>query len=140
MKFYIGSSLQNREAVSWYAQRLKEHGWEHAYDWTKLEPAAAPERLAEIAQRERQGVRDAEVVILLLPGGRGTHVELGLALALGKKVFLCAGDAEAFAPENTVAFYQLPGVVRLAGTDRENLERILECAGPLYPSGMPVGE
>lgn len=106
MKFYIGSSLQNREAVSWYAQRLKEHGWEHAYDWTKLEPAAAPERLAEIAQRERQGVR----------------------------------DAEAFAPENTVAFYQLPGVVRLAGTDRENLKRILECAGPLYPSGMPVGE
>ena len=85
-------------------------------------------------------MRDAEVVILLLPGGRGTHVELGLALALGKKVFLCAGDAEAFAPENTVAFYQLPGVVRLAGTDRENLERILECAGPLYPSGMPVGE
>ena len=39
----------------------------------------------------------------------GSHVELGLALAQGKKVFLCAGDAEAFAPENTVAFYQLPG-------------------------------
>ena len=89
----------------------------HTYDWTMLpRRGLTAADLAEYAARER--------VILLLPGGRGTHVELGMALALGKKVFLCAGDAEAFAPEDTVAFYHLPGVVRLAGSREENLKEI----------------
>lgn len=78
--------------------------------------------LAEYAAREREAIERSDLVILLLPGGRGTHVELGMAL--GKKVFLCAGDAEAFAPEDTVAFYHLPGVVRLAGSREENLKEI----------------
>lgn len=135
MNFYIGAGLQNRRAASWYAQRLKGQGWKQTYDWTKIssETAVTPERLAEIARRERQGVLDADAAIFLLPGGRGTHVELGMALALGKKVFLCAAGEAEFSPENTVAFYHLPGVVRLAGTDGENLEKILECAGLLTP-------
>ena len=48
-----------------------------------------------------------------------------MALALGKRVYLCAAGAEAFAPESAVGFYHLPGVVRLTGTDEENLSHIL---------------
>lgn len=125
MRFYIGSSLSNREAVSWYAQRLKERGWEHTYDWAKLDPEAeTPERLGEIAQRERRGVEEADAAVFLLPGGRGTHIELGMALALGKRVFLC-GAAEAFAMESAVGFYQLPEIVRLTGSAEENVREIL---------------
>ncbi len=97
----------------------------HTYDWTMLpRRGLTAADLAEYAAREREAIERSDLVILLLPGGRGTHVELGMALALGKKVFLCAGDAEAFAPEDTVAFYHLPGVVRLAGSREENLKEI----------------
>lgn len=131
-RFYIGSSLSNQEEVTWYAQRLKELGWEHTYDWTKnLGQEITAGDLAEYAARERRAIGDSDVVILLLPGGRGTHVELGLALALGKKVFLCAGGEEAFSPENTVAFYHLPGVVRLTGSREENLKEIEEIANDI---------
>ncbi|RKJ40593.1 group-specific protein [Acutalibacter sp. 1XD8-33] len=126
MTFYIGSCLGNRETVSWFARRLREQGWEQTYDWTRIPPeAVTPEHLKEIARLEERAIREADVVVILLPGGRGTHVELGMALALGKRVYLCAAGAEAFAPESAVGFYHLPGVVRLTGTDEENLSHIL---------------
>ena len=64
-------------------------------------------------------------MILLLPAGRGTHVELGMALAWNKKIYLCASSREDFSLENTVAFYELPQIVRLTGTAEENLKRII---------------
>lgn len=135
MKFYIGSSLQNEKAVSWYAQKLKEKGWEHSFDWTKCaQKNITLEDLARYAAQEQKALRDSDIVIILLPGGRGTHVELGMALALGKRVFLCAAGEEAFLLENAAAFYFLPGVVRLAGSPEENLQEILGRLGKVKPS------
>ena len=82
--------------------------------------------LCGYAEAERQGIADSDVVILLLPTGRGTHVELGMALAWNKKIYLCASSRENFSLENTVAFYELPQIVRLTGTAEENLKRIME--------------
>lgn len=42
----------------------------------------------EYAKSEFQGIIDSDVVIILLPAGRGTHIELGMALALNKKVYM----------------------------------------------------
>lgn len=125
MKFYIGSGLKNSERVNLYAKLLKQMGWEHTYNWTKdLGRPVDGDELSAIARQEQKGVCEADVVVILLPGGRGTHIELGMALALGKKAFLCAGTAEEFAPENMVSFYALPGVVRLIGTAEENVAEI----------------
>ena len=43
-----------------------------------------------MATREIDAVKAADFVVVLLPGGRGTHTELGAALALDKPVFLVA--------------------------------------------------
>lgn len=129
MNFYIGSSLKNSALVNRYADKLKERGWNQTYDWTKnIKNAGSIEALMDYAQHEKKAVEDADAVIILLPAGRGTHVELGLALALGKKIFLCSSDQKEFDLQNTVNFYQLPGVVRLAGTAGENIEKLLEAA------------
>ena len=65
-------------------------------------------------------------MIILLPGGRGTHIELGMALALHKKIFLCSATEEEFSIQNTVNFYQLPSIIRLVGTADENIEKIIK--------------
>lgn len=93
MKFYIGSGLQNAPQVRQLAQLLKAAGWEHTYDWTaSLHTPLSLDTLRALGEREFQGVKDADVVILLSPRGKGTHTEFGMALAWGKKVYLCHGD------------------------------------------------
>jgi nucleoside 2-deoxyribosyltransferase len=65
------------------------------------------------------------VVIVLTPQGRGTHVELGIALALGKKVFIWHENDKYFkCTDDTSSFYWLSNVKRLNGTI-EDLIRIV---------------
>ena len=82
--------------------------------------------MIEYSKLEQQGIIDSDVVIILLPAGRGTHIELGMALALNKKIFLCSENKEEFSIKNTVNFYQLPNIVRLVGTANENLKEIIK--------------
>lgn len=127
MKFYIGSGLKNCELVHYYAKILEENGWQHTYDWTKnINDDVTMEDLAKYAKSEQRGILDSDVVIILLPAGRGTHIELGMALALHKKIFLCAVTEEEFGIENAVAFYELPDIVKLVGNADENIKEIVK--------------
>ena len=127
MKFYIGSSLKNFKTVDCYTKVLKEKNWEHTYNSVEnIENDEKFNDLATYAKCEKDALEKSDVVITLLPAGRWTHVELGLALAYGKKVFLCAEDKEEFSIENTVAFYELESVEKLVGTPEENLKKILK--------------
>ena len=127
MKFYIGSSLKNYELVQSYATALKEYGWIQTYDWVKnLNNEVSKESLTAFAQLELQGIIDSDIVIILLPAGRGAHIELGAALALNKKIFLCSSSLEDFNIENTVAFYELLNIIKLTGTASDNLKVILK--------------
>lgn len=127
MKFYVGSGIKNIKEVNYYVKRLKEMGWEHTYDWVKnVNNDIVIEDIKEYAKLETQGICESDVVIILLPAGRGTHIELGMALALNKKIFLCSNTKDKFSIENTVAFYELPNIVKLVGTNDENLDTILK--------------
>ena len=82
MKFYIGSGMKNSRLVQYYAGILKKNGWQQTYDWTVHVNADVSARdICGYAEAEKQGIADSDVVILLLPAGRGSHVELGMALA-----------------------------------------------------------
>lgn len=125
MKFYIGSGMKNCELVNYYSKILEENGWKHTYNWAKkINGDETIEDLIEYSKLEQQGIIDSDVIIILLPAGRGTHIELGMALALNKRIFLCSETKEEFSIENTVNFYQLPSIVRLVGTVDENLKEI----------------
>lgn len=126
MKFYIGSGFKNCALVNYYAKVLEENGWEYTYSWTKhICDDVTEDDLIKYARLEQKGIIDSDVVIILLPAGRGTHIELGMALALNKKIFLCADTKEEFGIENTVNFYELPDIVKLAGTADENIREII---------------
>lgn len=118
MKFYIASKLDNHQKVQKLAHLLKDFGWKHTFDWTNyISPQSlSAQNLRDIAQKELKGIQDADFVIVLTPQGKGTHVELGIAVALNKVVFLCHGDDAYFRCNgDTSAFYWLPNIKHLVG-------------------------
>lgn len=67
-RVYIASGLERADEVRALRDALAEH----------------PSRIAEVARHEIEGVYTADLVIVWLPGGRGTHAELGIALGLNR--------------------------------------------------------
>ena len=108
LKFYIASKLENHEQVRLLAGLLKGYGWKHTYDWTVHGSVKETdiETLKAVGQKEADGVKNADIVIVLTPQGRGTHVELGMAIALNKAVYICHEDDRYFGcDDRTSAFY-----------------------------------
>lgn len=116
MKFYIGSGLKNAKLVNEFSEKLQKIGWKHTYNWTEnVKGNETIEDLIEYATVEQKAIKESDVVIIILPAGRGTHVELGMAIALNKKVYLYSNKKEEFDVENTVAFYNLPSIQKIFG-------------------------
>ncbi len=118
MKIYIASKLENYRQVQAVRDALISAGHSITYDWTLHGSVQGQgvERLKEVAENERRGVVSADAVVVLLPGGRGTHVELGMACALNIPVMLIVDHSMPyFRPdENTCAFYWNRNVCRCA--------------------------
>ena len=128
MKFYIASSFGNYEQVQGLAEILKAAGWTHTYDWTVHDPVKQSdiEMLKEVGRMEYNGVKEADVVIILTPQGRGTHIELGMAIAFNKIVYLCHSDDTYFkCNENTSTFYWLPQIKQIVGGTEDIAMKIL---------------
>ena len=106
---------------------MEENGWRHTYNWAKnINYEETVEDLIEYSKLEKKGIIDSDVVIILLPAGRGSHIELGMAIALNKKIILCSATKEDFSIENTVGFYELPNIVKLVGNADENIKEIIK--------------
>lgn len=121
MRIYIATKLENAAQHNEVRDALVDLGHEITYDWTTHGPVwgASSARIAEVQQLELDGVRDADLTIVLandrtlgIPTGRGTHVELGVALALYKLVFML-GDRSVIkgSTRDTCAFYHHPEVM-----------------------------
>lgn len=115
VQFYIATALERAMDHRRLAQHLQKYfGWVLTYDWTEHGSVQnqGAERMGEVAAREAAAVARADVVIVLLPGGRGTHTELGMAIALGKPVLLVgdADDRKGGSDGRECAFYHAPGV------------------------------
>lgn len=124
MKFYIASSFQNIDSVKYVSEVLKNKGYIHTYDWTKNERASTIDKLQAIGQEEKNGVLNADILVVLLPAGKGSHIEFGIALGQGKKVFLYSPNEDVRDLETTSTFYHLPEVEMVIGTIDELIDVI----------------
>jgi nucleoside 2-deoxyribosyltransferase len=118
MKVYIATGLERIETQKQVAGWLREAGHEITYDWGTHGPACGSglERIVEVAHAELNGVMHADVVLALLPGGRGTHFEIGAAVGVGIPVVLWreSSDDGLFEDDRrTCAFYHLGDVHQL---------------------------
>ena len=114
IKLYIAAKLENHEQHNWVRDRLAPFAT-LTYDWTThgSVKGTSPARTGEVADREMNGVERADAVIVLLPGGRGTHAELGMALAFGKPLGIYSPNPRHFeVGPDTCAFYWPDGVYR----------------------------
>src|SRR5689334_13794366 len=127
MRVYVASGLKNFENVKRVQRRAIEVGGELTYDWTTHGSVGhlGPERVAEVARNEERAVERADVLIALLPGPdvqtsyRGTHVELGIAMALGTPIIVHSEDTAPFRCDGTgtpCAFYFNRSVLRVVGS------------------------
>lgn len=110
MKFYIASSIDNIDQAQTLRDRLVALGHKQTNDWTLHGSLKnSPGLWREVSEKEIQGVLDADFVVVLLPGGRGTHTELGIAIGNGKEKIVVIGGKELREPpaENgrTCIFY-----------------------------------
>lgn len=124
MKFYIASSLKNIENVRLLAENLKSLGFQHTYDWTIHSNIDSITKLRIIGEEEVSGVLAADVVIVMLPAGKGSHVELGIALGSGKKIYLYSSTNELNEIENTCTFYHVDSVEQRIGSLEELINSV----------------
>jgi nucleoside 2-deoxyribosyltransferase len=136
--FYIATSLSRANDHNLLRNLLIKNDYTITYDWTvhgsvKL---STVERLADVSLKETRGVLSADIVIVLLPGGYGTHAELGMALGSGKQVLIHSNNNDVFtACDKTCAFYHHPNVTKIVG-DINSPDLFLEAMEIMDPNHL----
>lgn len=131
-RFYIATGLTNHVMHNALRDMLLALGHEISYDWTTHGPAwpKGIDYVRIVANDEFRGVVSADYTVVLLPGGRGTHVELGMAYTACSNLIIWADTDKAFQCDaDTCAFYHLQDVHLVTGP----LENVVERVQYLYP-------
>lgn len=129
MRVYIASRLENIEFVRQVISRLEEVGVGVTYDWTKHGSVQDEglSRINDVAHFEAWGVRNADACIVLLPGGRGTHVELGIAIGRFVPVLIIAPvEGHLGSDGRTCAFYHSDDVVLVESDYYDDIDWVVE--------------
>lgn len=130
MTFYIATQLERGVFAEEVCLELEKLGRTCTYPWWRLHGSVQGDgeaRVAEVAEGERRGVLDADLVVVLLPGGRGTHAELGMAVAKRKTVLVVATTSESAVQLDAgvkgacCAFYFCNRVKRIVSFDPEEI-------------------
>jgi hypothetical protein len=132
--FYIATSLANWERHNQIRDALVAHGHIITHDWTAHSPwvkerstgvsgagaVANVDLIRQAGELDLKGVRDADILVVLLPGGAGTHAELGAGLVMGKRVLLVGTSDQIWGSgtdDYTCAFYHTSGVEHVVTDD-----------------------
>lgn len=85
--FYVATALERGEEAKTFAAALANLGHELSYAWWDhgSVQSEGPDRIAEVARAESGAILRSSLFVALLPGGRGTHIEIGLAIAAHEK-------------------------------------------------------
>jgi nucleoside 2-deoxyribosyltransferase len=107
--FYLATRKDRSVQADAISEVLRALGWKRTFAWANQD-AGSPGEHAATAVAEIESVREADVLIVLLPGGYGTHVEIGAALALRKPVILHAPDRKTLETPYPCVFHYHPRV------------------------------
>ena len=130
-KFYLATQKNRLDEAAPLLEALEANGWKRTFAWTNQDSHDSAGN-AGIAQAELAGVREADVLIVLLPGGYGTHVEIGAALALGKPVIIHAPDRKTLETPYICVFHYHPLVTLLVS--KIDIKRVLASLPKQEPS------
>ncbi|GGH60281.1 hypothetical protein GCM10008014_34670 [Paenibacillus silvae] len=123
-KFYIASSLKNIENVRYVSDQLKGMGFIHSYDWTQNDKVTSIDQMRDIGRKEMAAVKKSNFIVILLPAGKGSHIELGIALGNSIRTYLYSPNDELDDIEKTSTFYHQDAVHKCKGTLEELIQYI----------------
>ena len=112
--FFISSRWRNKDKVLELAKKLREKGNSvYCFMEEKFNPGTIhgdPEEVMakfeaikncrndpfvkKIFKRDLRGLKASKCVVVLLPGGKSTHLEVGIGYGLGKKLILIGEQKE----------------------------------------------
>lgn len=112
--FFISSRWRNRDRVLELARKIREKDYSvYCFMEEKFNPGTIhddPEEVMskfesredwrndpfvkKIFKRDLNGLRASDCVVVLLPGGKSTHLEAGIGYGLGKKLILIGEQKE----------------------------------------------
>lgn len=98
MKLYLASSIKNVNKVHEIKKMAQKFGHEVTSRWEEY----LQERLTAAESQYRdwaiadmfEGLDECDALVLILPIGRGAHIELGYAVAKNKKIFVLSDDVK----------------------------------------------
>lgn len=121
-RFYVATGIERTAEADAAADLFRRAGWVQTYRWAAHGRVLDPARWRGTALLESAGVQTADLVVLLLPGAKGSHTELGQALAADVPVLLSADWELVYYPDGgTCIFYHHPRVKHIL--PEEPLER-----------------
>ena len=142
-RVYIATGLAHAARAQLVRDALIGAGWDISYDWTTHGRVSGDARMRQVAIDEINGVTTAHAVVAILPGYRGTHVEIGAAIAAGVPVFLFEPNgvpADGPWTSGTTSFYHHPYVRRFSWRDDADLAarvcEVLDSAEIMFRSGV----
>jgi len=94
---YIASSLLNKERVQSIRNKFLDRGIPISYDWTAHGFVEDTSELPNIAEKELDGVRQADCLLMVLPARNGSHFEFGYAVAQDKSIVIL-NDQDDYVP------------------------------------------
>ncbi|UTH15073.1 nucleoside 2-deoxyribosyltransferase [Macrococcus epidermidis] len=126
MKYYIASSFANKEIVNQTINSLNNLGFINTYNWTLNEKADNKLKLKTIGIEELNAVKDADILIAILPGGKGTHIEMGIAIGCNKPVLIAYFNKELISVDNSATFYHLDKVKHILVTKENIVDKLVK--------------
>ena len=124
--FYIATSVTRHREHNIVRDFLEMHGHILTYDWTTENNGGDLRGVpldvqARIGAEEMRGIAEADFVVVLLPGGFGTHAEIGAAYITSKPTFIHSIDPDHFSNDPDTGkvknFYLGPYTTRFVHTD-----------------------
>lgn len=113
VRFYVATRIENAAAARRLIEQLEAWDWRCTYDWTSHGSV-----LRQVCAAEVRGVREADIVIVLLPAGRGAHVELGIAIGHHRRprIIVAAADESLIGTTEAASiFYHHPRIEHVVG-------------------------
>ena len=118
MRFYIAADNNSADRAKELSTVLGRNGHELTYDWMKQAGMnhSSVDAMSDMSFSAVRAIRDAELVVVLLPGGYDTNAELGVAIASrsNKRIILWSETSEVFGTcSDACAFCFHPSLERI---------------------------
>jgi hypothetical protein len=100
-RFYIATTISRWKEHNLVRDLLTAHGHKITYDWTNNPDGGnlrgkSLKLQAQVGADEMRGVAEADFGVVLLPGGFGTHAEIGALYITSTPTFIHASDPAFF--------------------------------------------